>query len=175
MFGGGHAVVFWVATVAFVALAWRTPSFDPASTSERLALRRIWPNCLGHGCIVCRAGTDFPTLSREVRLSWTVPASVPSRCSAHQTPSGDADDRGNLSRSTRLGPLQCVERRRGLEGLLGQVGDGILSKLGGPGHTSCARPARRRQDRRGAGGRCLNRRLSYRTAGHRGGPPSTID
>ncbi len=82
-------VVFWVATVAFVALAWRTPS-------------------------------------------------------------GDADDRGNLSRSTRLGPLQCVERRRRLEGLLGQVDDGILSKLGGPGHTSCARLARRRQDRRGA-------------------------
>ena len=70
-------VVFWVATVAFVALAWRTPSFDLHPTSERLALRRIWPNCLGHGCIVCRAGTDFPTLSREVRLSWTVPASVP--------------------------------------------------------------------------------------------------
>jgi len=58
-----------------------------------------------------------------------------------QIQSGDADDRGNLRRSTRLGLLKCVERRRRLEGLLGDEGNRKLEKVARAAYTGCSRPA----------------------------------
>src|SRR6202022_314868 len=85
--------------------------------------------------------------------------------------SGDTDDRGNLSRATRLGLLQCIERRRRLEGLLGQEGDRKLEKLAGAACLGCTRPASPGGGRGRIRGQRRNRGRDCWAAGHRGGPP----
>jgi hypothetical protein len=62
-------------------------------------------------------------------------------CPVCQIRSTDADDRGNLSRSTLLGLLQCIERRRRVQGLLSHVGDRKLERLARAGRTCSSRPA----------------------------------
>jgi hypothetical protein len=82
-----------------------------------------------------------------------------------QIRSGDADDRGNLSRSTRLGLLKCIERRRRLEGLLSQVGDDELGKLARAGRSCSSRPGCLGGDSGRFRGRCLNSRAPGRERG----------
>jgi hypothetical protein len=91
-------------------------------------------------------------------------------CGVCQIRSGDADDRGNLSRSTRLGLLKCVERRRRLEGLLGYEGDRKLEKVARAAYTGCSRPASLGGDWGRVRGRCLDRRLNPRSPTSRGRP-----
>jgi hypothetical protein len=120
--------------------------------------------------LIWRAGTDFLALTLG-QPSHGVLLHAGPNCLVLHSPSGDADDRSNLRRSTCLGLLHCVERRRRLEGLLGQVGDDKLDQLGGGGHTGRSRPA----SRGGDWSRVRGRRFNSRAVGRGRGPPSASD
>lgn len=108
-----------------------------------------------HSLEVCRSGSEpgcHSSVVGRVSISSARPQGQPplacrrsgrltvafARCS-----SGDANDRGNLRRSTRLGLLKRFEHRRCLEGLLGYEGNRKPDHVARAAYTRCSRPASR--------------------------------